>query len=442
MSDSPPEFPVPGHQLPSAGSTESRVLRPESSGSDSASGGTQSSALSPQSSQNDKNVEDGNFILDILIVLAKHKKLILGLPFLAALIAAGITLLMPNWYTATAKLLPPQQGQSNAVAILGQLGALSGGAGAALGVKNPSDIFVAMLKSRTVADALIQKFELQKIYDRKLLTDARKVLKENSTIAAGRDGVITVDVEDKDPKRAADLANGYVAELETLTLNLAISEAGQRRLFFEKQLQKSKQDLANAEIELQKLQEKTGIINPSGQASLSVAAAAGLRAQITAKEVQLSALRSFATSENPDLIRTENELEGLRVQLAKMGKTSEEKGDVLLGIGKVPGASIEFIKKYRDVKYYETLFELLAKQYEIAKIDEAKDATLIQVLDRAIEPERKSKPKRSLIVVLASLVTGILAIIIAFAKEATERAKADPVQFARLDLIRGYLVGR
>jgi uncharacterized protein involved in exopolysaccharide biosynthesis len=395
----------------------------------------QSSVLSPQSYEDDEIS-----LLDIAIVLAKHKRLVLGLPFLAAVVAAGITLLMPNWYTATTKILPPQQGESNA--ILGQLGALTGGAGAALGVKNPNDLFVAMLKSRTLADRLIQKFELQKVYDSKLLTGTRKALGGNTKISAGRDGVITIEVDDKDPKRAADLANAYVEEFEGLTLDLAVSEAGQRRLFFEKQLQKAKQDLANAEIELQKLQERTGIINPSGQASLSVAAAAGLRAQITAKEVQLSTLRAFATDQNPDFVRTAKELEGLRTQLVKTAKVSEEKGDVLLGISKVPGASIEFIKKYRDVKYYETLYELLSRQYEIAKIDEAKDATLIQVLDKAIEPERKSKPKRTVIVLLTGFVAGILAVLAAFIMQAWGRAQRDPSSSGRLSEFLRYLSWR
>jgi tyrosine-protein kinase Etk/Wzc len=433
------QSPVPGHQLPPAATEHSSTGgRHQSSPQSSAlSYGRSpvSSEAGPESSQADDEIS----LLDIAIVLAKHKKLILGLPFLAAVITAGITLLMPNWYTATAKILPPQQGQSNAVAILGQLGALSGGVGSALGVKNPSDIFVAMLKSRTVADGLIQKFDLQKIYDMKLITDARKALKDNTVITAGKDGVITVEFEDKDPKRAADVTNGYVAELEALTLNLAVSEAAQRRLFFERQLTKAKEDLARAEIELQKLQEKTGIINPSGQASLSVAAAAGLRAQITAKEVQLGTLRSFATDLNPDLIRTEKELEALRVQMAKTGKASEEKGDVLVGIGKVPGASVEFIKKYRDVKYYETLFELLAKQYEIAKIDEAKEATLIQILDTAVRPERKTKPSRSKIVVLTAIIGLLLAGSLAFVLEKLERMNRQPELANRWANLRGLM---
>ncbi len=326
-------------------------------------------------------------LLDILIVLAKHKKLILGLPFLAAVITAAITLLMPNWYTATAKLLPPQQSQSNAVAILGQLGALSGGASSALGLKNPSDIFVAMLKSRTVADAIIERFNLNELYDEKYLQDTRKSLFKNVDITAGREGVITLEVDDKSPQRAAEMANAYVEELEKLTRKLAVGEAGQRRLFFEQQLKQAKDDLTQAEMQLTKFQVEKKVLNPQGQASLTISAAAGLQAQIAAKEVQIAALRSFATQENPDLLRAQEELGGLRSQLAKVGRSgTSDVGDVLLSMGKAPQEGAEFLRKFRDVKYYETLFELLAKQYEIARIDEAKDATLIQVLDRAVIP--------------------------------------------------------
>lgn len=387
--------------------------------------------------------DDDISVLDILIVLAKHKKLILGLPLLAAVIAAGITLMMPKWYTATAKILPPQQGQSNAVAILGQIGVLAGGATQALGIKNPNDVFVAMLKSRTVADSLIEKFDLKTIYDKEFMTDVRKSLANNTSIVSGKDGVIVIEVDDKDPKRAAGLANAYVSQLELLTLDLAVSEAGKRRVFFEKQLQKVKEELTGAEVELQKLQEASGIINPAGQAGLSVAAAAGLRAQITAKEVQIGTIRAFAAEQNPDLFRTESELAALRRELARMQRDSgSEKGDVLVSIGKAPKASLEYIKKFRDVKYYETLFELMAKQYELAKIDEAKDATLIQVLDQAIQPERKSRPKRLLIVLLTALVAGLLTVFLAFMKEALDNAHKDPTQSRRLQLFLGYLSGR
>src|SRR6266568_624454 len=336
--------------------------------------------------------EDGYAFFDFLLLMAKYRKLVMGLPIVTGIVALIVSFLLPNWYTATAKIMPPQQSQSNAVAILGQLGAIAGGvASQALNVRNPSDIYVAMLKSRTVADALIQHFDLKNVYDEEYLAETRKKLAKNSVIVAGREGVITIDVDDKDPKRAAEIANAYVEELRIRTLGLAVSEAGQRRLFFEGQLKKAKNDLIDAEVELKKFTLDTGLMNPQGQVSLSVAAAAALRAQIAAKEIQLTAMRSFATENNPDLRRTLQELSGLRSELSKMEKnTHVEKGDVMVPFGKAPEVALEYARRFRDMKYQETLFEVLSKQYEIARIDEAKDATLIQVLDAAVPPERKS----------------------------------------------------
>jgi uncharacterized protein involved in exopolysaccharide biosynthesis len=384
-------------------------------------------------------------LLDILIVLAKHKKLVLGFPFLAAVVAAGITLLMPNWYTATTKILPPQQSQSSSAAMLGQLqlGALAGAAGGSLGIKNPNDTFVAILRSRTIADAIIEQFKLKELYDEKYLQDTRKELGNNVNISSGKDGVITLEVDDKSPQRAADMANAYIKELEKLTLKLAVGEAGQRRLFFEKQLKQAKDDLTLSEIELTKFQKQKGIIDPKGQAGLTISAAAALRAQMTAKEVQLASLRSFATPENPDLLRAQQELAGLRVEMAKISRGGTgEIGDVLVSMGKAPEEGADYFRRFRDMKYYETLYELLAKQYEIAKIDEARDAALIQVLDQAITPERKTKPKRSLIVLLTALVVGFLGVLWAFVKEALDRARHEPEQAQRLSLVRKYLLSR
>ena len=384
--------------------------------------------------------DNGIDLLDVLIVLAKHKKLILSLPAVAVLITAVITFLMPNWYTATSKLLPPQQSQSNAVAILGQLGALTGGASQALGIKNPSDIFVAMLKSRTVSDAVIERFKLREVYDEEYMQNARKELNRNVDIVAGRDGVITIDVDDKSPQRAADMANAFIEELEGLTRKLAISEAGQRRLFFERQLKQAKDDLTQAETTLTKFQVDKKVLNPQGQASLAISAAAGLQAQIAAKEIQIASLKSFATIENPDLLRAQEELSGLKVQLAKVARGGAgDVGDVLLSIGKAPEQAADYVRRFREVKYYETLFELLAKQYEIARIDEAKDATLIQALDRAVTPERKSKPKRAVIVVIIAIISGFSAVILAFVRESQDRARRNPTQAARLATLHRYL---
>jgi tyrosine-protein kinase Etk/Wzc len=379
-------------------------------------------------------------VLDVLVVLLNYKKLVLGIPLTVTFVALIVALLLPKWYTATAKIMPPQQSQSNAVAILGQLGVLAGGASQSLGLKNPSDIYVAILKSRTVADRLIERFDLRTIYDEELLLDARKELARNSFISAGREGVITIEVDDKDPTRSASIANAYVEELRGLTIHLAVSEAAQRRLFFEGQLKKAKNDLTAAEVELKRFSEGAGLVNPQGQIGLSVAAAAALRAQITAKEIQMSAMRTFATESNPDLKRTLQELAGLRNELARMEKdTTAGKGDVMVPFGKASEVGLEYVRRFREVKYFETLYEVLAKQYEIARIDEAKDATLIQVLDVAIAPEKKSKPKRWLVVLLSFLAALLVSPILALSINRFRSASSDPRTAARLREIRSLL---
>lgn len=390
------------------------------------------------------NHEDEISLLDLAIVLAKHKKLILGLPFGAAVVAAGISLLLPNIYTGTTRILPPQQSQSaTAAALLNQLGALGSIAGAAVpGVKNPADLYVGMLKSRTVADNLIKRFDLKTLYGEKTTDETRKELEKNTRIAAGKDGLITVEFEDKDPKRAATIANAYVEELDHLTQNLAVTEASQRRLFFEKQLKTARDSLSEAEMALRKTQETTGLIKLDEQGKAIIESVARLRAEIAAKEVQLAAMRTFATEKNPEYLLVRQQIAGLKSELAKLEKTNVAgQGDIFVPTGKVPEVGLEYVRRFRDMKYHETLFEALAKQYELARIDEAKDAGIIQVVDKAIEPERKSRPKRSLIVILTALVIGFLAVIWAFIKEAGEKARQIPEQAERLNLLRRYLRG-
>jgi tyrosine-protein kinase Etk/Wzc len=375
-------------------------------------------------------------LLDLLIVLAKHKKLILGVPFGAAVVAAGISLLMPNIYTGVTRILPPQQNQSTAAAMLGQLGGLAGIAGQSLGIRNPNDLYVAMLKSRTVADNLVERFDLMKFINAKYPSQAREGLAGVTRITSGLDGIITIEVEDKDPKRAAEIANGYVDELYKLTQTLAVTEASQRRLFFERQLDQTQKSLANAEAAARQGLEKGGLVVIDAQGRGMVETTARLRGQISVKEIQISAMRAFATGQNPDLKQAQHELDAMKQELAKMEGTASGR-DNASSAGKAGG--MENLRLLRDVKYFETIFELLAKQYEIAKIDEARDASLIQVLDKAIEPDRKSKPTRSLIVVLTALVAGFLAVFWVFIKEAGNRARQDPEQASRLEALRRYL---
>lgn len=385
-------------------------------------------------------------LIDLLIVLAKHKKMIGKVTLAAAVLAVIVSLIMPNIYTATTTMLPPQQNQSSAAALLGQMGPLGSFGGSALGIKNPNDLYVGMLKSRSVADDIIKRFDLQKVYDKDTETGTRDKLAKYSQIASGKDSIITVSVDDKDPKRAAAIANAYVDELAKLNQTLAVTEAARRRLFFENQLKQAKDDLANAEVALRNTQQQSGLIQLDAQGKAIIDAVAKLRGQIVAKEVQIGAMRTFATTQNADYVLAQQELAGLKAQLSKMesnsGSDTPDDGNVLVPTGKVPESGMEYVRKVRDVKYYETIYELLAKQYELAKIDEAKDSSLIQVLDTAVVPEKQSKPKRLLIIGMSVLIAGFLAVVWAFISERRDRASLDPNNNERLRLFRTYLFGK
>jgi tyrosine-protein kinase Etk/Wzc len=381
-------------------------------------------------------------VLDLLIVLARHKWIMLGVPLAMAAAAALYSLQLPNIYVGTTKILPPQQNQAGAAIMFGQLLGAAPGA-PSLGLKNPSDVYIAMLQSRTVADAMIRRFDLRTLYGTATMVDTRNALAAASAIRAGRDGIITVEVADTEPKRAAMLANGYVEELDKFTQNLAVTDAGQRRIYFEKQLKLAKDNLADAEVALKKTQERTGMIRLDDQGRAVIEAIARLRGQIAGKEVQLVAMRSFATESNPDIILTQQELGGLRSELQKLEKkTGGRNGDIFVPTGNVPELGLEYVRKLREVKYNETLFEVLARQFEMAKADEAKDNGVIQVIDRAVEPDRKSKPRRSFITMVAGFAGVVIAMVVVFLLEAWQRVRRDPAQLQRLDLLRSHLLSK
>ena len=384
----------------------------------------------PEKPVTKSHTDDEISLIDLAITLAKHKKLIIGAPLIVAVVVAIYTFIIPPTYTADTQMLPPQQ-QSSASAMLSQLGALGGMAGAA-GIKNPNDTYVAMLKSRTIQDSMIKRFKLQAVYETKTPEKTRKALNGATKVTVGKDGIIGISVDDKNPQRAALLANGYVDALQQMTQVFAVTEASHRRLFYEKQLLQAKQNLGDAEIALKQLQEKTGIIHIDSQAQLGIGTAANIKGQIAMKEVELGAMRTFATGNNPDLVRTQQTITGLRAQLGKI-----ETGTV--ATSKVPETGLEYIRKTRDFKYAETIYEMLAKQFEIAKIDEAKESSVIQVLDKAIPPEQKSKPKRSLMVLISALATGFLTILYAFIKEALQNAKKDTETEAQLTTLKKTL---
>jgi uncharacterized protein involved in exopolysaccharide biosynthesis len=387
-------------------------------------------------------------LLDFAIVLAKHKRRVLACTLASGALCTLVVLLLPNVYTATARLMPPQQGQSAALASLGLLAGAAGGAapaiGQALGLKNPNDLFVGVLKGDSVADRLIERFGLAARYGEDTLVETREALAEATSITSGRDNLIVIQVDDKDPAMAAAMANAYVEELDRLTQQLAVTEASQRRLFFERELAGARDKLAVAEDALQAMQESSGLIQPEGQAKAVIDAYTELGSRIAAKEVEIAAMRTFATDANPDYRRAREELASLQRQLARLEKSQPEKripGGLLLPTSQAPQVGLEYLRRVREVKYQEVLYELLAKQYELAKIDEGKDAAIIQAVDTAKAPDRKSRPKRGLLVLVAAFLGALAGAAWALARERLEQVRGTEAGGRRLRLLGTYLRG-
>lgn len=380
-------------------------------------------------------------LLDYFNVLLKWKRLILGITIGSVIITAVISLIMPPIYKAETSILPPQQSSSSlAMTLLTQLGG-SDIPGGAFGIKTPSDLYAEMIKSRTIAERIIDRFNLMKLYEVKYREDARKkLLRDALDIKVSRkSGIITVSVEDKDPERAAQMANAFVEELKNLSKGLAITEASQRRLFFEEQLKDVRFALAKSEEELKRFGEKTGAIKVDEQAKALIESIANLRAHIAAKEVELKVMRTYSTPSNPDLQRAEEALKGLKLELAKLEAKGGQNPDPLLPAGRIPEIGTEYIRKLRDFKFNETLYELLTKQYELAKLDEARDPVIIQVIDKAEPPDKKSKPKRMLMIMIAGISGLFFSIFAAFFMEYKEKISSDPENKERIDRFKKYL---
>jgi tyrosine-protein kinase Etk/Wzc len=332
-------------------------------------------------------------LLTWLRVTLRWKKLVWRTALAIIVLGAAVALLMPSRYTATVVLMPPQAGgASSSAAMMAQLsgiGALASSAGG-LSMKNPNDQQVALLKSRTVEDAMVTRFHLQALYHRKYLSTARKRWESHTEVDNGlKDGLIRLSVTDSEAGRAAEMANGWVEEYRRFSATLAITEASQRRLFYEQQLSLAHDDMVRAEEEMKQVEQRTGVIDAEGQDRSMIASAAVLRGQLAAKQVEIRAMREFAADQNPDLQRAEQELAGLEGQLAAMDADNNRKsGDLIAPKGTITQASLDYARALREVKYRETIQDLLTRQYEGARVDEARQGPLVQVVEPAVAPDR------------------------------------------------------
>jgi tyrosine-protein kinase Etk/Wzc len=397
-------------------------------------------AAIPQAASNEADIDP----IEIATVLLREKKKILQIMLVVVLFTAVVVYgLVKPWFTAQATFLPPQNAPGSRLSQLAsQLGPL-GAVGALGGLKSPGDAYIGILGSRTIADAMVEKFDLQKVYNAKKLSTAEKMLKANSTFLSGKDTLITIAVKDNDPKRAADLANGYLDFLREQNGKLALSESSQRRLFFEQQLELEKNKLADAEVELRRAEEKTGIIAPYSQAQVEIEADAETRAQIASREVELASLRQVATDQNPAVARLQSEIAGLQQHLKQLQNDQKrQSGSVQLPTAKVPELALEYVRKEREVKYHEVLFQLLARQFETARLDESREAPLLQVVDRAVVPDTKSGPPRTLLLLAAAILGIFLGSIWVLFRNAIGTMQQNPAKARQLDDLRQAALGK
>lgn len=358
-------------------------------------------------------------LLELLQVIVGRRRMIICVTSSVAVLAIIASLLIPNKYLATAKILPPPKDSGGGIAALlggaGGLGSLAGSLGFG---SSGTDLYLGILKSRSVSDAVIKRLDLARIFEKKTPEETRKVLEKVARMQATKDGIITITTESKDPKLAAAIANTFVEELGKKSVQLNLTKAGTERIFLEKRLVLVKEDLKKAEEALKTFSESNKTIKVDSQAAATIEGIARIRAELVAKEVQLNSLKSYLTDESSEVKMLKAGIDKLRSQLNSQTATgSGSNSNVIPNAGNVPNLGLEYARRYREVKIQEAIFEQLTKQYELAKLTEAKDSSALQILDEAVVPLKKSSPKRAMIVILSTVTAMIGAISFAFVSE-------------------------
>ena len=362
-------------------------------------------------------------LLELLQVLVKRKMLIIKICSVAIVLSVAYSLTLPNIYSATAKVLPPQKESGGGLsALLGQAGGLAGLAAGGLG--GGSELYVSILKSRSVGDAVIQRLDLVKVYKRKSLEETRHFVESAVKVQSGKDGIITITADDIDPTRSALLANTFVEELGRTTVRMNLSKAGTERLFLEKRLDLVKKDLKTAEDGLKSFAQLNKIVQVDSQAKASIEAIARMKGELASREVQLSVLRTTRTEQSAEVKALETGMYRIKNEISQLSGNSIG-GDGIPSVGSVPGVGLEYSRKMRELKTQEAIYEQLTKQYEMAKLSEAKDSSAFQILDDAVVPVKKSKPARALMVIMSTLTAFFGSIFYVFLLEYFEKLSGE-----------------
>jgi len=366
-------------------------------------------------------------LMAVFLLLMQERMQIAAVTVLFLVGATVVAFLLPFRYTSVTSFIPPALGNNSSVlsAIAGQFSGL--GAGDLLGTNKTSEqLYAGILKSRSVTGELVKQFDLMREFHAKKESQAEKALQDSTNVVIDtKSSIITVSVTAKSPDLAQKLANAYMNALRQTNGRLALSQSSQRRLFFEQQLASEKNSLADAEVELKKTEERSGLIAPAGQTEAQIRTMAETQAQIASREVELASLLQSATEQNPQIVRLRSEISDLQNQLTRLQTGKESQSGVSVPASKVPGVQLEYVRRLRDVKYHEALFEALARQYEAARLDESRESPVLQILDPASFPDSKSSPKRTLIMGVGTLIGFLFGCVWALLK--TWKARSSSV---------------
>jgi tyrosine-protein kinase Etk/Wzc len=372
----------------------------------------------PSNNSDEINIEDPSDLsllnlIDYLEILAKHKRMIIGLTTGLTVIAILYTLTLPNIYTASAKILPPQQ-QSGLLSAAMMSGALATMGGDLLGESKNAKLYSEILRIESLRDPIIERFNLKKVYKAKLLEDVYKRMDKTITVVSGKEGIITISADDTDPKRAADLANAHVDQLRKLTSSLSMTGASNSREFLAGRIEETRKELAQAENNLKSFQSKHNILDAQAQAGATMGALNQLSSQLSAQEIQLDILRRTYSESSQQVKNLRQSIASLRDQIVKY---KESGSGVIPGFENVPELGQEYVDLTRKYKTVEAVYDMLIRQYEAARLNESNDVSSIQIIQRAVVPEYKSKPKRARIVEASAFIALFFSILMAFLKE-------------------------
>lgn len=370
--------------------------------------------------------EEAMDLLDYFSILSAYRRFIGIFVACAFVLSVAASLILPKIYAATASVFPPQRDGLLGSGMAGTR--LESGAGALagsfFGIKSPADVWVGVLKSTTVRDALIEKFQLKERYGTRTMDETRKVLASKVSITKDKDEIIHITVEDRDPDTAAGIANAFTEELDNVNRRTSMTQGKSARLFVGKRLEKVNADLKEAEEALRKFQEKNRAVKLDEQSKAIIETMATIKGQIISQEVKLETLLSYATHDNHLVQLLEREISELKGKLNEIsgGGASKNRG-AFVPIERLPALASQYASLVRDVKIQEVVYELLVQQHEMALIQEARDSPTVQVLDRAVVPDSRIKPKRTKMVFMYTLSAAILSVLIAFFTEYVKRVR-------------------